>query len=71
MVFGDCTLEQLDTLFNLKSSNQLPALEDWLNQRKKSSISKRERDYLLSLQHYLQDNVLHWNEQELVMHFHL
>jgi len=67
MVFGDCTLEELDELFNLKPLNQLPALVDWLNEP--CEISEKERDYLSNLQLYLQDNVLHWNEQELAMHF--
>jgi len=69
MVFGECTLEELDKLFNLKPSNQLPALLDWLKLGKKGAISRRERDYLSKLQAYLQDNALNWNEQELVMHF--
>ncbi len=67
MVFGECTLEKLDEMFNLKPLVRLAALEDWL--KEPGEISDQERIYLLTLQKYLQDNVLHWNEQELVMHF--
>ncbi len=69
MFFKDCTLEQLDKTFSLRPLRQISALEDWLKQSKKISILKREREYLLMLQSYLQDNVFNWNETELAMHF--
>ncbi len=69
LTFKDCTLEQLDETFNLKPLNKHLVLEDLLKQSKKISISKRERNYLSTLQTYFQDNVLNWNEQELAMHF--
>jgi len=67
MVFGDCTLEELDETFNLEPLIKLAVLEAWLNQP--GEILDQERNYLLTLQKYLQDNVLNWNEQELAMHF--
>ncbi len=69
LTFKDCTLEQLDETFNLKPLNKHLVLEDLLKQSKKIAVSKQERNYLLVLQSYLQDNVLNWNEQELAMHF--
>ncbi len=66
MFFKDCTLEQLDEIFNLKPLNQMAVLEAWLQGQ--SDISEQERNYLLILQNYLRDNVDNWNEYELVMH---
>jgi len=67
MLFKDCTLVQLDELFNLNPVNQLPVLEAWLEG--KSDTSAQEHDYLIFLQTSLRDNVDNWNEYELVMHF--
>jgi len=67
--FKDCTLKQLDEMFNL---NPLPlkrmtVLQDWLNGS--SDITEAEQSYLLILQQYLQEHVDDWNEQELSLHF--
>ncbi len=69
MVFKDCTLEQLDKTFSLTPLplKQMSVLQDWLNGT--SEISEQERGYLLTLQEYLAENVLSWNEQELGLHF--
>ena len=60
-------MEELDETFNLEPLIKLAVLEAWLNQP--GEILDQERNYLLTLQKYLQDNVLNWNEQELAMHF--
>ncbi len=67
LAFKDCTLEQLDESFNLKPLRQMSILQTWLEGQ--SEVSEQERNYLLTLQSYLQDNVFNWNEQELAMHF--
>ncbi len=69
MLFTECTLEDLDKRLKLKSlsPNKMSVLQTWLNGT--SEISEYEQKYLLTLQGYLQDNVLGWNEQELAMHF--
>ncbi len=51
MVFGDCTLEELDETFNLEPLIKLAVLEAWLNQP--GEILDQERNYLLTLQKYL------------------
>jgi len=69
MLFTECTLEKLDETFGLKPLplKQMSILQTWL--KGTSEISEQERNYLLTLQEYLTENVLNWNEQELAMHF--
>ncbi len=71
MLFTECTLEDLDKRLKLKPLllDEMPILQNWLNGATEISISDHERNYLLTLQGYLQGNVSAWNEQELAMHF--
>ncbi|MDM8530704.1 hypothetical protein QUF63_05985 [Anaerolineales bacterium HSG25] len=67
LTFKDCTLSQLDETFHLTPLQRMAVLESWLTEE--SEILEAERNYMLTLQAYLQDNVINWNEQELAMHF--
>ena len=65
--FGKCTLEFLDTEFNLMQVNSLPLLEDWVNVS--SDVTEIEKINLLDLQESLRFNVHDWNEAELTTNF--
>ncbi|MFK7982122.1 MAG: hypothetical protein AB8G86_19230 [Saprospiraceae bacterium] len=65
--FRECTLEYLEDTFGLKPKKQLPDLNKWLNA--KMDISKHEERELNNLKDLLQENVHHWNERELSLHF--
>lgn len=69
LLFKDCTLEQLDDTFHLTPLplKDMPVLQDWL--QKDYALSDQECGYAVLLQHYLQEHVEDWNEQELAMHF--
>jgi hypothetical protein len=67
--FSDCTLIYLEKTFALKQVNSSQGLKDWLELRKEMSISDFEREDILLYQDLLKDNILHWNEQELSLHF--
>ena len=65
--FSRCTLEFLDTEFNLMQVTTLPLLEEWLNVP--SDVSDIEKFALLDLQESLRFNVHDWNEAELTTNF--
>jgi len=65
--FSDWTIAKLDERFNLTQVDTLPVLTSWLES--KADISPSEQELLTDLRHTLTDNVLHWNEQELSLHF--
>ena len=65
--FRECTLEYLEDTFGLKPKKQLPDLDNWLNT--KMDISKYEERELNNLKDLLLENVHHWNERELSLHF--
>ncbi len=69
MLFNDCTLEKLDSTFNLKPlpAKQMAVLQAWLNGQ--SEITAHEQNHLPLLQEYLHEHVDDWNEQELALHF--
>jgi hypothetical protein len=65
--FGDCTLSYLEDSFGLRPINDCTHLDKWLNEQ--CEINSIEQDELTLLQALLRHNVLHWNEQELSLHF--
>lgn len=65
--FGSCSLESLEKLFGLTYLLNTPFLSEWLNQAVEvSDFERRDADWLREL---LRENVFHWNEQELSLHF--
>lgn len=65
--FNDCTLEYLEATFGVEQSFDFRVLNDWMEEEIK--LSTQEKEELKSYQELLQFNVLHWNEQELSLHF--
>lgn len=65
--FNDCTLDFLDTQFNLLPAISLPILQSWVN----TSISLSVEDvYMIQKStNNLRLNAAHWNEQDLSLHF--
>ena len=65
--FKDCTLIYLEKTFGLRSASDCLELDSWLQSTIELSTSEKdETDLLRSL---LKHNALHWNEQELSLHF--
>ena len=64
---SDWTLAKLERRFGLRQIETHPVLDNLLQQ--KVEVSDFERQLLLSLRKRLYDNVLHWNEPELSLHF--
>lgn len=67
--FNDCTLIYLEKNFGLEQVHTLPAMEKWANIAQQMPISDFENEELRLCQDLLNDNILHWNEQELSLHF--
>ncbi len=67
MDFGSCTLEGLEKKFGLIPNRQAAFLHDWLTQPE--PLTELERLEAGALRELLADNVQHWNEQELSLHF--
>lgn len=67
--FNDCTLAFLEKTFGLIEANQNEALSDWLQRASDMALSIAEQEYVSQLRHLLNENVKHWNEQELSLHF--
>ena len=67
--FNDCSLIYLEKTFGLRQTHTTPGLENWLSLAKEISLSNFEKEELRLCQESLLDNVLHWNEQELSLHF--
>lgn len=65
--FGDCTLSYLEDNFGLRQVMDCSILDAWLYA--KLNIDTTEKNELNLLQSLLRHNVLHWNEQELSLHF--
>lgn len=67
--FGDCTLVYLEKTFGLEQVDTLSDLTHWLLLSKQIELSAFEKEELCLCQGLLSDNILHWNEQELSLHF--
>ena len=65
--FSECTLGRMETVFGLKVVGQSTVLTTWTSTDfELSEFDKKSIDKLCRL---LQKNVLHWNEQDLSLHF--
>ena len=65
--FRDCTLAQLENMFEVKQVRTLDHLEGWLNGH--ADISETERVILLMFREKLLLNAHDWNETELAYNF--
>jgi hypothetical protein len=65
--FGDCTLSYLEDNFGLRPVRFSSILQDWLTSS--IELNEMEKRDLGFFQELLIDNSLHWNEQELALHF--
>ena len=65
--FRDCTLAQLENMFEVKQVRTLDHLEGWLNGH--ADISETERVVLLMFREKLLLNAHDWNETELAYNF--
>ncbi len=67
MDLGACTLENLEKKFGLIPVIDSNDMQSWLSES--AEISETDRIQAFELQKLLKENVLHWNEQELSIHF--
>jgi hypothetical protein len=65
--FGDCTLSYLEDNFGLRPMRSSNVLQDWLSCS--VELNELEKRDLVFFRELLIDNSLHWNEQELALHF--
>ena len=65
--FNDCTLVFLDKHFTTRRVESLNSLNEWL--KADMEISDLHIGMIQLLTNSLQQNVLHWNEQDLSLHF--
>lgn len=67
MDLGACTLENLEKSFGLIPNRRADFLQEWLT--KSEPLTELEQLEAIGLRELLADNALHWNEQELSLHF--
>lgn len=67
MDFNACELDYLERTFGLIPQSDDTLLDDWLGQA--MPLTDFERQDADALRKLLKDNSLHWNEQELLLHF--
>lgn len=70
--FKDCTLQNLEALFDLTQVEHSPAMTMWLSGQTTSvenEISEYEHPMILHLQRELKTHVHDWNEDELIFGF--
>lgn len=67
MDLGACTLENLEKSFGLIPNRRADFLQEWLT--KPEPLTELEQLEAIGLRELLADNALHWNEQELSLHF--
>ena len=67
--FNDCTLVYLEKTFGLRQVYNALDLIEWQNLASKITLSDFEKAEINIYQEQLIDNILHWNEQELSIHF--
>ena len=65
--FNDCGLADLEIFFGLRRVYQSPELQSWINTP--NTVDSNEAFMLEKIQLLLIDNVEHWNEQDLSLHF--
>lgn len=67
MDFEACTLENLEKKFGLIPRIEADFVQSWLNNP--GELLEVDRLQVIELQALLKENALHWNEQELSLHF--
>lgn len=67
MEFSKCTLGYLEKNFGLVQKWDCRHLQEWLDMP--MEITPKEETELADLKYLLKMNILHWNEQELALHF--
>ena len=65
--FSECKLYKMERVFGLKAADNLTLLDEWISTA--YPLSDFEKESVKRLCVYLQKNVLHWNEQDLSLHF--
>ena len=65
--FSDCTLARVEDTFNLMAVESLATLTTWINTD--FELTDLDKIAVNRLCFHLQKNVLHWNEQDLSLHF--
>ena len=65
--FSDCTLARMEETFGLMAVKKLPSLTAWVTTD--FELSDFDKKVIDRFNDVLQDNVLHWNEQDLSLHF--
>ena len=65
--FSDCTLSRMEDTFNLMAVESLASLTAWTTTD--FELADFDKTLVGRLCFYLQKNVLHWNEQDLSLHF--
>jgi hypothetical protein len=67
MTLGECTIPNLEKIFDLKLVDENESLSTWINQSQ--VLSSFQQEALLFYRKELRANFFNWNEQELSMHF--
>ncbi|MCU0470552.1 MAG: hypothetical protein MUF58_18330 [Arcicella sp.] len=67
MTLGECTIPNLEKIFDLKLVDENESLSAWINQSQ--ILSSFQQEALLFYRKELRANFFNWNEQELSMHF--
>ena len=65
--FSDCTLARVEDTFNLMAVESLATLTTWISTD--FELTDLDKIAVKRLCFHLQKNVLHWNEQDLSLHF--
>jgi hypothetical protein len=65
--FNDCTLSIMERTFKIMPTKQNKALAEWITTS--FEVTDFDRETVRRLCELLQDNVAHWNEYDLSMHF--
>ncbi len=65
--FSECTLSYLEDTFEIRPTRSMAELKSWLDAD--ILLNDAEKRDILFFQDGLIDNVVHWNEQELALHF--
>jgi hypothetical protein len=67
MTLGECTISNLEKIFELKLKDENVFLSAWVNQNQ--VLNSFQQEALLFYRKELRANFFNWNEQELSMHF--
>ena len=65
--FSECKLYKMERVFGLKALKSLPTLTAWIAAN--VELSDFDKKSIDRLNYVLQENILHWNEYDLSLHF--